>query len=215
MKIRPTLLHMLLRGTLFGAIFSGIAMALAVLLPRDPLTSREPLPLFFLIVLAIACAGLVIGCAHRYTMTRGFSSDCVWAHVILAGLIALVVSLLPPALVLWTGFRSFYQEHVRQNPLYPLMAPTEMMLPLVWLVAGVFLLTTALFAAIRVAQPTRSRGAAPLFFVAIAMALLTVAELFAFADGWQLWLILAATAVVTLSLLLSSRHLHRSLEVPS
>lgn len=215
MKIRPTLLYMLLRGTLVGALFSGLATALAVLLPRDPLTSREMLPLFFLIVLAVACAGLVLGCAHRYLMTRGFSSDCVWGHVLLAGLIALVVSLLPPALVLWTGFRSFYQQYLCRNPLYPLMAPTEMWLPLVWLSAGVFLLTTALFAAIRVGQGTRGRGAAPLFFVAIAMALLTVAESFAFADGWRLWLIVAAATIVTLALLLSSRHLHRSLEVPT
>ena len=101
-----------------------------------------------------------------------------------------------------------------ENPLYPLMASGESTIPLVWLAAGLVLFAAALFGRIRAGQPTDNPSAGPLLFAILALALILFFYLFPRLRAWQYAMALAAELVITFTLLLAARFLHRSLEFP-
>lgn len=213
MHLKPTLLMVLLRTPLLAALVAECALSATTLFPRTVLTWHDPLPLFLLATLAAVFEECLSRSAHRYVMTRGFSSTCLWGHALLAGFVVLAVALLPPTMLLWTGLRSSFQSFT--NPLYPLMAPEETYIPFFWLAAGALLMVSALFANVRAAQPNKSRSAGPLIFSALSVALFTIAVTFPRLPSWRFWFVVIPCTLLGLALTALSRSLHRSMEVSS
>jgi hypothetical protein len=154
--------------------------------------------------------------AAGFLYTRGYTRDVIWSHTLaMWGLVVLAVWL-PASLAVWTPLRSLVQDRMFENPNYPLMQPTEAMVPLVWL--GIWFLTGAAcyYGAIRSYQPTREEPFGSLLYLAAIIAAFVVliprSQPLA---GWLIALIVAAGLVASVVLLAASRRLHRRMEVRS
>jgi hypothetical protein len=189
-----------------------LAFSAAFFFNREVLRWQDATPLLILLVAAIGFALSLAGRVRAYAVTRGFSSATLWGHTLLVGMATLALAVTPPALIIWTGLRSNYQAY--GNPLYPLMAPVEKHLPLVWFAEGTLLMAAALFAVVRAGQPTGSRAAGPLVFMTLVIFLIAVPASFPWLSGWRLGIATIPLAVLGVGFLISSRSLHRSMEVP-
>jgi hypothetical protein len=194
----------------------AMVVALAYVLSRhEPLDTKDGWAGAFIVVhgcLVVMRLGRTTAGPFAFLYTRGYSRDRLWAHTMLTTLAAVVVVWVPAALTIWLGLRSNYQDVLRQSPFFPIMAPLETAVPLVWLAAYVVLLAVLHYAWIRQAQPTRGGAAGPLM-----VAGLVVAGLSIFNAGQieqpVYWIIWIGCVVVTVAALWGGLRLHRRIEV--
>ena len=149
-----------------------------------------------------------------FLYSRGYTRDALWGHVMLASALSALAALVPAWLIVWTGLRSHLHD-LLESPYFPIMAPREMWVPLIWLGLYVLLVPACHCAWIRRAQPTGGSQGGALAVVGILVALLVGFDLVRRLDGWFAWLCGLLYAAVVVCLLLGGRSLHRSLEVRS
>jgi hypothetical protein len=74
-------------------------------------------------------------------------------------------------------------------------------------------MATAMFGAIRAAQPGGTRAAGLFIFMAVAAALFIISGGYPRLTSWELWLVAAPLVAISMLLVLGARRLHRSMEV--
>lgn len=215
MARRWVLTWLLLRPTLGIAILGAVTLGSYCLMHDDVMTPHEAFPAMIILVQCLmlgAMHGRVRSPSFAFVYSRGYSRDAIWGHMMLASCLCVLATLLPAALIIWTGYRSQVLDHM-QSRYFPIMAPREMCVPLVWLGFYGLLVPACHYAWIRRAQPTTGRhggnGVVAVLLVTVAVAFYLVRYL----NGWLAWLAGALYVTVVLCLVLGGRALHRSLEV--
>jgi hypothetical protein len=165
-------------------------------------------------LLLVGSLGRFTSPAFSFLYSRGYSRDTLWNHTMLASLLSVLVAWLPATLIVWSGLRSAVHDHLFQSPNFPIMAPCEIWVPLVWL--GIFVLLTPAFhyAWIRRAQPTKGGfGGFVLSFGIVVALLMSFNIAFYFYFWWLAWLAGVLFVLAVVFLVLGGRALHRSMEV--
>src|SRR5690606_33196490 len=143
MRIRKPLFLWLMRESLSAHVFALVTWVGFVLLLRE--TLEEGLAWSLLII-----------CAHcgyltrfregnqrsdlSYLYSQGFSRDTLWAHHLLVETTSVLIALVPASLLVLLGFRSSFQDHLFENPYYPILSAYDRsVVPLWWFVYAVAL----------------------------------------------------------------------------
>jgi hypothetical protein len=200
-----------------------------VLFWPNVMDASDPWPWLFVFVQCLLLAGLLgrfRSPSFAFLYSRGYNRDAIWGHIMLTSLLSIFVAWLPATLIVWTELRSFLLDRVAQNPNFPVMAPLETWIPLVWLALYPLLVSLFHYAWIRSAQPTRGQCSGGLIAIGVLAALLVFADrasMNSLSWGYDyvgrlygLWffgLSGVAYIVVLIALALGGRVLHRSLEV--
>ena len=218
MPIKLGLLRFFLRQSAWVMLAGALVSGSYALGSPAVMKWNDPLPTLGVLAYCLAQTGSRGRFQSRgfaFLYSRGFSRDVLWGHLWLATGVVLLAVWLPGAAVIWTGLRSSIHDRVFQSPNFPIMAPRETMVPLVWLAMIVPLLAAFHYAWIRLAQPTRGRAGG--FFVPAAVIFtgLTIFGSVYYLPTWFAWLAGAAAIVATAAMLIGGRIIHRSLEVPT
>ena len=215
--IRWGLLKFFWRQALPATIVCTLALALLALAWPDVLTARDLGPAVIVLVHCYFLSflfGRFNSPTFAFAYSRGYSRDVLWSHMMLASGLSVLTAWLAASLVLWTGLRSAAHDALG-SPYFPIMAPHEAWLPLIWLALYVLLVPAFHYLWIRRSQPTRGRHGGSLLVGGIVVAVLVGMERMYFIrdDGWLAWLIGALYIIVVACQVLGGRTLHRSLEV--
>ena len=215
MKLRPGLLRWLMRHTIPVTAVALPLACLYMLLRREPMGWRDPWPAVFVLVHVLTisqCLGRFRSGEFAFTYSRGFSRDALYGHTVLASALSALIVWLPAALIVWTPVRAWVQHAVLRSPWFPIMAPREASVPLIWLLCYAVLLPMAGYTWIRLAQPTRGGTDGPALLMAAVPAAFTVFAV-GFRAPWFTWVIVSAALVTAGAMLIAGRRLHRRLEV--
>lgn len=213
MGIKRGLLFFLLRQTWPATLIAVPAACMYSLLKPDLLHGRDPWPAVFILVHSLiltALLGRFRTAGFAFLCTRGYSRHSLWGHTMLASLLAVLAAWGPAAVILWGGLRSRLQQALL-SPYFPVMAPREAPVPLVWLAGYALLLPAFHYAWIRQAQPTRGRDGGVFLAVGLVVAVFSVIAVDP--AGWFRWPLWAAAAATALVLLAAGRRLHQRMEV--
>jgi hypothetical protein len=216
--IRWGLLTILWRQALPATLVGGLGLGLFSLAWPDVLTPREPWPVLIMLtqcLLLTVLLGRFETPSFAFLYSRGYSRDALWGHMMLTSALSVLAAWLPAGLIVWTGLRSLLHDRLLHSPYFPIMAPREVLVPLVWL--GLYLLLVPAFhyAWIRRAQPTKGRQGGNFAIVGLLAALLVGFDMVYYLDGWFAWLSGVLYVAVVACLVIGGRLLHRSLEVRS
>jgi hypothetical protein len=176
---------------------------------------RDAWPALFIAVRALAlasCVGRFRSGEFAFTYTRGFTRDALWAHMMAASALSALAVWLPAALIVWTPLRAWVQHYVLHSPWFPIMAPREATVPLVWLVGYAVMLPAAHYSWIRLAQPTCGESGGLVMLACMFAAAFTVFVVY-FRAPWFPAVVIAACLASALVLTAAARRLHRRLEV--
>ena len=215
MSIRWRLLRILWRQAMPATVIGGLGLAVFSLAWPDVLTPRDLWPgliVFAQCMLLARLLGRFETPSFAYLYSRGYPRDALWGHMMLASVLSLLTAWLAAGLVIWTGLRSLLHDRF-QSPYFPIMAPRETWVPLIWLGLYVLLIPACHYAWIRRSQPTKGRHSGPLVLLSLLAALLVSVDMVHYLDGWFAWLSGSLYVVVVACLILGGRVLHRSLEV--
>lgn len=193
-----------------------LAAGLYVLLEPEPLRADSPPAMFFVMLHSAALAwlsGRFKSGTLAFLYTRGYTRDAIWSHLMLASAASVLAVWLPAALLVWAGARSLVQDRLLLSPIYPLMAPTEWAVPLVWLLAYGLALPAFHYAWIRTAQPLQDWLSPTVMIAAVVMAPMGFCDIHRSAAPWVQWLAVAASVAAGAALAVAARRLHRQLEV--
>jgi hypothetical protein len=215
MKIKMALLGILQQQLLLITLPALPIGCLYVLLAREPLDARNPWLALFVLVHSIALAwglGRSRSRSFAFVYTRGFSRDLLWCHQMLSAVLALLLVWLPMALMLWTPLRSTIQDKIFISPYFPLFAIKELSVPWAWLAYYAVLLPMFHYVWIRRAQPMRGGDGAALLAIGLVIVAATLLS-FPWHDSWFKLLMVLAATVMSVTALVGSFLLHRTLEV--
>ena len=214
--VRWGLLTILWRQTLPATVVGGLSLGLFSLAWPDVLTPRDPWPGLIILAQCLLLA-VLLGRFETpwfaFLYSRGYSRDGLWGHMMLVSALSVLAAWLVAALIVWTGLRCLLHDRLLHSPYFPIMAPREISMPLVWL--GLYLLLVPAFhyAWIRRAQPTKGRQGGNFAVAGLLAALLVGFAMVYYLDGWLAWLSGVLYVAVVACLILGGRVLHRSLEV--
>ena len=214
--VRWGLLTILWRQTLPATVVGGLSLGLFSLAWPDVLTPRDPWPGLIILAQCLLLA-VLLGRFETpwfaFLYSRGYSRDGLWGHMMLVSALSVLAAWLVAALIVWTGLRCLLHDRLLHSPCFPIMAPREISMPLVWL--GLYLLLVPAFhyAWIRRAQPTKGRQGGNFAVAGLLAALLVGFAMVYYLDGWLAWLSGVLYVAVVACLILGGRVLHRSLEV--
>ena len=217
MRIRVGLLRYLLPQTL-GLPLSALLLVCPlayVLFAPNVLHWRDPWAAVFALIHALVLTGRLgrfRAGSFAFLYSRGYSRDALWGHTMLASVVGVLAAWLPAALAVRMGLRSTVQDQAFRSPYFPIMAPTETFVPLVWLAAYGALLPACHYAWIRAAQPTRGSAGGAFVTVGFIVAALTVATM-PLREAWFRWFACMALVASTGAMLLATWKLHQRLEV--
>jgi len=199
-------------------LLGGLGLGLYALAWPDVMTTRDPWPGLIVLAQCLLLAG-VLGRfetpAFAFTYSRGYSRNALWGHMMLASGLSVLAAALPACLIVWTGLRSLAHDRVLRSPYFPVMAPREVWVPLIWLVIYLLLVPACHYAWIRRAQSTRGSQGGNLVVVGMLVALVLGFDMIRYLDGWFGWLCGLLYVAMVVCLVLGGRALHRSLEVRS
>lgn len=213
------LIHLL--RTLRPSLLALPAALLYVTLTPTPLFEPVPQVVTFTFIFAhCLLITLLLGqwqsSGFGYLYSRGFTRNTLWRHQVLASLLAALAVWLPASLCLWLPVRSFQQSRVFLNAYYPLVAPRESELSVVWLAAYLIFLPALHYAWVRrtqrLTEPRAGSMLAGALLVAVS-ALWVMGQTRVSQGGWFAWLLLAAGATLTAALLWGTKRLHRRMEL--
>jgi hypothetical protein len=216
MSVRWRLLRVLWRQAMPATAIGAFGLAVFSLAWPDVLTPRDFWPGLIVLAQCVLLA-VILGrfdtSSFAYLYSRGYSRDALWGHMMLASALSLLAAWLAAGLVVWTGLRSLLHDRLLQSPYFPIMAPRETWVPLIWLALYVVLIPACHYAWIRHSQPTRGKQGGNLLVVSLLAALLLGFDMVRYLNGWFAWLSGALYAPLVACLILGGRALHRSLEV--
>jgi hypothetical protein len=216
MIVRRGLLQFLWRSALPATLIGALGLGAYALLWPNVISIRDiqPAALVYGHCLLLAwLLGRPESPAFAFLYSRGYSRDMLWEGTMLVCALSVLAAWLPAALIVWLGLRSLIQDRLFQRPDFPVMAPCETWMPLIWL--GLYLLLAPVFhyAWIRRAQPTRGGRGGLFLSLGILLVLLVSSGQLSYFTGWFAWLSAVFYIAVVICLVLGGRVLHRSLEV--
>lgn len=216
MIVARGLLNVLWRQALPATGLGGVGLGLYALMWPDVMTSHDHVPALVILVYGLLL-GRLLGRyqtpAFAFLHSRGYSRGVLWSHLMLASGLSVMAAWLPATLILWTGLRSAIFDRVLRSPYFPIMAPREIVVPLVWLAFFILLVPAVHYAWVRSAQPTKGGHNGPFVPFAILAALAVAFSMVYHLRGWFAWLCGALYAVTVVALILGGWRLYRSLEV--
>lgn len=215
MRIKISLMKMLMRRCQPATLIGLPATALYVLLTRQPLVWSNPWMGLFVLVHCIAIASLLgryRSGSFAFFYTRGYSRDELWANKLLATVLAVFVVWLPLALIVWLPIRSGVQEKLFLSPYFPILMIREAMVPWAWLAGYAVLLPLFHYVWIRRAQALAGGDGVVLLAVA-AVIVIGIFMLFGWLPQWFWSLLWTFAAVVTATGLVADLLLHRTMEL--
>jgi hypothetical protein len=215
MQLSRTLVQWYFRAAWFVTLPAACLAAAFVVGYPDRLASAVFLPLAFIAAHSLLATWSMCrfeSPAAAFLYTRGFTHDQLWAHPILAHLLSVLAVWGPASLCVWLGVRSSFQDHVLQNPLYPLLKTSDFIVPLWWLGLYGLLVGIVEYGPIRRAQPTLDRDAGYSMEFGLMVLLLMGVDVPA-RSTWYFAFVLTAFAVASVALLVGSWRLHRQIEI--
>lgn len=218
MIVQRGLLRIFRRQALPATLLGVLGLTAYALLWPDVMSGRDVWPSLLIFVQCLLLAGLlgrIRSPALAFVYSRGYSRDALWSHILLASALSVLAAWLPAALIVWTGLRSALHDRVLESPYFPIMAPSEMQAPLVWLALSPLFVVAFHYTWIRSGQSTRGGSGGALAALAMLIALVTAISMPQALHGWFAWFTGIAYLAVVISFLLGGRILHRSLEVRS
>ncbi len=215
MRIKTSLLRMMMRQCL-PATLIGLPMAcFYVLLTREPLDWADPLMGLFVLAhsIGIVCSlGWYRSRSFAFLYTRGYSRDELWVHKILATALAALAVWLPVALLVWLPLRSDVQDMLFRSPYFPIMTIREAAVPWAWLAGYALLLPLFHYVWIRRAQPLAGGDGAALLAIGTVI-VIGIFMLFGWLPHWFRMLLWGLAVAVTVTDLAAGLLLHRTIEV--
>ncbi len=215
MRIKVSLLKMLLRQTLPVTLIGLPVGCFYVLFAREPLLWRNPWMALFVLVHSIAiafCFGRFRNRSFAFLYTRGYSRDELWMHKMLGTIVSVVAVWLPMGLIVWTPVRSIVQDKLFISPYFPIMAGREAAVPFIWLGGYAIFLPMFHYVWIRRAQPTRGGDGSVLLAIGTVIVTWTLGS-FRWHQDWFKVLVLVLAIVIIATNLAAGFLLHRKLEV--
>lgn len=216
MRIKMSLLKMMLRQCLPATLIGLPIACFYVLLTREPLDWTNPWMGLFVLAHSIAiafCLGRHRGPGFAFLYTRGYSRDELWVHKFLVTVLAVLTVWLPLALIVWLPIRGDVQDVLFRSPYYPILMIREASVPWAWLAGYALLLPLFHYVWIRRAQPLAGGDGVVLLAAGTAIAI-GIFMLFGWLPQWFWILLWALAAVVTMANLVAGFLLHRTIEVP-
>ena len=216
MAIRLGLTRILWRQALPATLLGAVGLGAYVLAWPGVMTPRDPWPGLIVLLQCLLLAAMLWRFetpSFAFVYSRGYSRDALWGQMMLTSGLSVLAALLPAGLIVWTGLRSLVHDLLLHSPYFPIMAPRETWVPLVWLGLYLLLVPACHYAWIRRAQPTKGRHGGSLVAVGLLAALVVAFDMFRHLDGWLAWLSGVLYVAVIVCLVLGGWTLHRSLEV--
>lgn len=215
MKIKISLLAMLLRQTLPASLVALPVGCLYVLLTRNVFSWQNPWMALFVLAHSIAIASCLGQCSSpsfAFLYTRGYSRDELWTHKMLGTVLSVLIVWVPITLIIRLGVRSVVQDRVFVSPYWPIMMMREGPVPWFWLGGYAILLPLFHYFWIRRAQPLRGENGVVLLALGV-VAVMGTLMTFRWHPLWFRALIYTLSAVMIVTTLVAGRVLHRDLEV--
>jgi len=147
-----------------------------------------------------------------YLYTRGFSRPSLWCHLSTALLLSVMEVWAPVASALWLRLRSAVQAEILRSPYFPACAAREDLAPWAWLLWYFVLLSAFQYHWIRFSQPNRGREGVTWLVTAVILSAAAI-QLVSFGASWFKMVLVVAAGAIGLIFLVSSRHLHQSIEI--
>ena len=200
--------HWLQRPTWVGSV----CLAAYILFWPEFFGSRDPLMLL-LIGLHSVWIGIRIGGVRggeaEFLYSRGYSRNTLWLHAQLAGLIAVVLTCLPSALLIWLRIRSEIQSRLFEVGKAYILYSREDVAPLAWLLLYMLFVPLCSLAAARRGHATDTVS----LTVGMGLSAMIVLARFALTDGVSRTLVLAAALVISGLALFVGRAVQQEQEV--
>jgi hypothetical protein len=184
-----------------------------VLFAPEPLKVAVAFPIWFILlhtVIFTLVTGRFNTQASAFLYTRGFSRNCLWMHRALNQILSVAAVWLAAGLVVWSGLRSAFQDHMLRSAYYPLFRSDDALVPLAWLGMHLVLISVLQYAPIRRAQPTFDRDAG--FTIAIFFCILALFTIDS-ASRWVGVVVAISIVVGVVSLIYGSWRLHQRIEI--
>ena len=177
LKVKVGLLRHLMRQLLPVTLVGLPVACLYVLLWRDVLRWRNEWALVFILIHGLVLTQ-VLGRFRKgsfgFLYTRGYSRNSIWAHTMLASVLAVLAVWAPAAIIVWTPLRGVAQDALFRSPFFPVMAPREASVPLAWLILYGLLVPAFHYAWIRSAQPARGGSGGAFVAAGLCVTVITV-----------------------------------------
>jgi hypothetical protein len=215
MQLSRSLLGWYFRAAGPVTLLAAVLASLFTLAYSSRLAESIFLPLVFIAFQSVLTAWLMCrfdSPAAGFLYTRGFSRDRLWTHRMLTQFLCVLAVWGPASLIVWLGIRSALQDHLFENPYYPLFKTADFSVPLWWLGTYLVLVGIVEYGPVRRAQPTLDRDAGYVIEFGLLLMLLTFANT-SWRNPWYVMLFAAAFLIASIALLLGSRRLHRQIEV--
>ena len=215
MRIRISLLKMMMRQCLPVTLIGLPLAVLYVLLTRQPLDWANPWMGLFVLGHSIAiafCLGRYRSPGFAFLYTRGYSRDQLWVHQVLATVLAVLTVWLPLALLVWLPIRSGVQDVLFRSPYFPILMIREAVVPWAWLAGYALLLPLFHYVWIRRAQPLAGGDGVVLLAAGTVIAI-GIFMLFGWFPRWFWTLLWILAAPITVTNLVAGFLLHRKIEV--
>ncbi len=209
MRIQLSLLTWRLRDVYYTNLAAALAACAYVALRWEPHTTMDLWPWLFILAHSAKIAydlGRIRSADFAYLHCRGFSSDTLWAHTMLAAAISALFVLVPVAVIIAVPIRSTFHD-AAGNPYFPIFYTTECRVLIPWALAYVLPLAFFSYAWIRRAQPTRGRMAGGILCSAVVLL-----WAWRFSMGLRPSVHSALTLALLVALCVTGRALYRSLE---
>lgn len=215
MRIRVSLLRMLMRQCLPATLIALPIECLYLFLTREPLAWTNPWMALFVLAYSVAlavCLGRYRSPDFSFLCTRGYSRDALWLHKILATALAVLAVWLVGALIVWLPIRSGVQDALFQSPYFPILMIREASVPWAWLAGYGFLMPLFHYVWVRRAQPLAG-GDGVVWLAVGTVVVIAILMLFGRFPDWFWTLLGVLAAVVTVTNLVAGLLLHRTIEV--
>jgi hypothetical protein len=215
MQLSRSLLGWYLRAARPATLLAAVLAALFTLLHPSRLIAAVFLPFIFITLHSVVSTRLMCrfdSPAAGFLYTRGFTRNRLWSHRIAAHLLNVLAVWGPASLIIWFGIRSTLQDHVFENPCYPLFKADDFAVPLWWLGGYLLLVGLVEYGPVRRAQPTLDHDAGYVIEFGLLLMLLMFLHT-SWRNPWYVVPFASAFLVASVTLLVGSRRLHRQIEV--
>jgi hypothetical protein len=217
MKPRNSLFRILLQPLLFPTLKVGVVTIVFVLFNTQVMLIRD---LGIWLLWPLIHVALINwqnrpeqGKRFAFLLTRGFTPDQLWRNILLANLFAALLVWLPIAILIRFNLRALLQEHLLNNPAFPIMASREYPILLLAAINYLVFIALGLFNMTQSRQPHSGRGGGKWLVAGILVTLLTIENLVFGHPWWLNQFAVAAAGLVTLITLAHSRTLFQTMEV--
>jgi hypothetical protein len=215
MRIKMSLLRMMMRQCLPATLIAFPLACFYVLLTRKPLDGANPWMGLFVLAHSITlafCLGRYRSPGFAFLYTRGYARDALWLHEMLTTILAVLAVWLPLALLVWLPIRSSVQDVLFRSPYFPILMIREVSVPWAWLAGYALLLPLFQYVWIRRAQPLAGGDGVVLLAIGTVI-VIGILMLFGWLPHWFRVLVWALALAVTATNLVAGRLLHRTIEV--